>query len=280
MLSPTIASHAMIVARSLGVPILIAKSNVLDLVKQSDILIMDAIKGYLIVNPTLDEIKKIGIDRRNFFKILLNLIVEEGLDLNYKYAVVGVGGAGIAIVSSFFRKKLGNFKAIIVNSDKQELDFMPADEKVFVELKKSGLILFNESRIIEKLEKSKELNKLIKELKNYKKTFIISALGGLTGTTIGPYLFERLKRKAIAIFIVPFKMEGTRIKKAEKIIEKFGKKKNVFFIKNDRLLELFGDLTIKEAFENCNNLIYEAINGYIETKQLKIIRLTLKPLIA
>ncbi len=58
VLSPTLASHAMIVARSLGIPILIAKSDLSNLIQKSEVLIMDAIGGYLIVNPTADEIKR------------------------------------------------------------------------------------------------------------------------------------------------------------------------------------------------------------------------------
>lgn len=113
VLSPTIASHAMIVARSLGVPILIAKSNVLDLVKQSDILIMDAIKGYLIVNPTLDEIKKYENLKKRFdtlfsdakrrageiartkdgmeIEVVANVGIEEDAILAMEYGADGVG---------------------------------------------------------------------------------------------------------------------------------------------------------------------------------------------
>lgn len=60
-------AHSSIMARSLELPAVVGTGNICSLVKSGDNVIVDALKGDIIINPTAEEIAKYEEKRANFF---------------------------------------------------------------------------------------------------------------------------------------------------------------------------------------------------------------------
>ncbi len=71
-------SHSAIMAKSLEIPAVVGTKDILERVSENDMLILDAVSGVVIINPTGDEIKEYGkksqefIEERELLKTLKN----------------------------------------------------------------------------------------------------------------------------------------------------------------------------------------------------------------
>ena len=61
-------SHSAIMARSLEIPAVVGTSGIMESVKNGDEIIMDALTGEIIINPTADQVKEYKEKRDNFIK--------------------------------------------------------------------------------------------------------------------------------------------------------------------------------------------------------------------
>ena len=99
--------------------------------------------------------------------------------------------------------------------------------------------------------------------------FITCGLGGGTGTGAGPIVAEIAKSMGAIVIgtaTMPFKMEGTRIHKAEEGLSELRRVADtVIVIENQKLLKYCGDLSIKQAFAVADELISTMIKGITET---------------
>lgn len=59
-------SHSAIMARSLEIPAVVGISGLMDSVQHGDILVLDALDGLVLVNPTADEVKHYELKAKNF----------------------------------------------------------------------------------------------------------------------------------------------------------------------------------------------------------------------
>ena len=69
-----VTSHTAIVARSLRIPAVVGTKNATKVIKDNDIVIVDGVKGLVIVNPTLEEVTKYMNKMENYTKIVSALM--------------------------------------------------------------------------------------------------------------------------------------------------------------------------------------------------------------
>lgn len=66
-------SHSAIMARSLEIPAIVGMKDILENVEHNDIIILDALEGIVIINPTEDEIKLYEKKKNNFMEMKKSL---------------------------------------------------------------------------------------------------------------------------------------------------------------------------------------------------------------
>jgi cell division protein FtsZ len=104
---------------------------------------------------------------------------------------------------------------------------------------------------------------------NTKMLFITAGLGGGTGTGASPIIAKAAREMdilTVAIVTTPFLFEGRRRKiQAEEGLEELKKYVDSFLvISNDRLRQIFGNLTLSAAFAQADNILTTAAKGIAE----------------
>lgn len=183
--------------------------------------------------------------------------------------VIGCGGAGNNMVDWLYKKGIKGAEIIACNTDQQHLMVTEADKKFLIgrDLTKGlGCGGFPEKGA----EAAKESMQEIKEsLKGADMVFVCGGMGGGTGTGACPVVAQ-VAKDAGAIVIgtvtMPFKIERARVDKAEFGLQQLRRVSDtVIVIDNNRLVQIAGNLPIKQAFAVANELVATMIKGIVET---------------
>ncbi|PIZ57606.1 cell division protein FtsZ, partial [Candidatus Woesearchaeota archaeon CG_4_10_14_0_2_um_filter_57_5] len=183
--------------------------------------------------------------------------------------VIGCGGAGNNMVDWLYKKGVKGAEILACNTDQQHLMMTEADKKFLMgrELTKGlGCGGFPERGA----EAAKESIQEIKDtLKSSDMVFVCGGMGGGTGTGSCPVVAQ-VAKDAGAIVIgtvtMPFKIERARVDKAEFGLQQLRKVSDtVIVIDNNRLVQIAGNLPIKQAFAVANELVATMIKGIVET---------------
>lgn len=99
------------------------------------------------------------------------------------------------------------------------------------------------------------------------KLIMISCLGGRS-RTIAPEVVKTAKKRGIeclCVCIMPFSAEGEEVyQSAEKFLEQIQANADILIVlKNDWILERYGDLLINQAFRKMDALVWKLIKEYI-----------------
>ncbi len=184
--------------------------------------------------------------------------------------VLGVGGGGSNAVNHMFRQGIEGVDFIVCNTDSQALDQSPVPNKIQLGI---GLTDGRGAGSIPEVGKNAALEDLdrIKETlaTNTKMVFITAGMGGGTGTGAAPVIARAAKEMGIltvAIVTVPFSFEGRkRRQQAEDGIRALSESVDtILVIRNDRLRELYGNLSITEAFAKADNVLTTGAKGIAE----------------
>jgi len=183
--------------------------------------------------------------------------------------VVGTGGAGNNMVSWLYRKGIQGAEVIACNTDKQHLDISEADHKILLgpDLTRGlGCGGFPQKGA----EAAKEtMHELKQVLNGADMVFICAGMGGGTGTGAAPVIAKMAKElDAIVIGTVtmPLDIEKARVDKAEFGLQQLRQATDtVIVIDNNRLVQIAGNLPLKQAFAVANELVSTMIKGIVET---------------
>ncbi len=194
----------------------------------------------------------------------------DGLDVGQaNIKVIGCGGAGNNMVDWLYKKGVKGAEIIACNTDQQHLSITEADHKFLIgrDLTRGlGCGGFPEKGA----EAAKESIQEIKEvMKGADMVFVCGGMGGGTGTGSCP-IVAQVSKDAGAIVIgtvtMPFKIERARVDKAEFGLQQLRKVSDtVIVIDNNRLVQIAGNLPVKQAFAVANELIATMIKGIVET---------------
>jgi cell division protein FtsZ len=203
---------------------------------------------------------------------MLSLILycEEMEEFVPRIMAVGVGGAGCNSISRIYRYGIKGAELVAINTDAKHLQLMPSGVRRLL-IGKSITRGLGAGGFPEIGMKAAETSKdeLQKILEGAHLVFLTAGMGGGTGTGAAPVVAEVAKEQgAIVIGVVtyPFEIERVRIKVAQQGIEELRKKVDTLIvIDNNRLIKLFPNLQIENAFQMADEITAKAIRGITET---------------
>ena len=184
--------------------------------------------------------------------------------------VIGVGGGGGNAVNHMYKQGITGVDFIICNTDAQALELSPIPNKVqlgasLTEGMGAGSIPeVGKNSAIENIDDIKQMLGV-----NTKMLFITAGMGGGTGTGASPIIAKAARELdilTVGILTTPFAFEGKRRKmQAEEGLEELKKYVDSFLvISNDRLRQIFGNLTLGSAFAQADNILTTAAKGIAE----------------
>lgn len=184
--------------------------------------------------------------------------------------VLGVGGGGSNAVNYMHSNGIKGVDFVVCNTDSQALEAsqVPVKIQLGAELTE-GLGAGSNPDIGKKAaeESIDRINELLDS--NTKMLFITAGMGGGTGTGAAPVIAEVAKQKGIltvGVVTNPFSTEGGNRKKYAKdgLIELRKYVDTLLIINNDKLIEVYGDLTLSKAFAKANEVLNTATKGIAE----------------
>ncbi len=184
--------------------------------------------------------------------------------------VIGVGGGGGNAVNHMYRQGITGVDFIICNTDAQALEFSPIPNKVQLG---SSLTEGMGAGSIPEVGKNSAIENIddIKAMlgSTTKMLFITAGMGGGTGTGASPIIAKAAKEMdilTVAIITTPFAFEGKRRKmQADDGLDELRKYVDSYLvISNDRLREIFGNLTLGSAFAQADDILTTAAKGIAE----------------
>ena len=192
------------------------------------------------------------------------------LDLNHDeipfgthIKIIGVGGAGGNAIGTMIGYNLHGLEFVVANTNIIDLKKSKAKVKLQLgrELTKGLGAGANPDRGRKAAEESREDIK--NNLKGTDLLFIAAGMGGGTGTGATPVIAALAREMGIlTIGIVsrPFRSEGKkRMINAENGIKKLRENVDTLIvIPNEKLTEIFPDMTVIDAFKKADNVLYEA----------------------
>lgn len=184
--------------------------------------------------------------------------------------VIGVGGGGSNAVNYMYQQGIKGVDFIVCNTDNQSLDKSDVPIKVqlgatLTEGRGAGSIPeVGKNAAVETLEEIKNLLG-----NNTTMVFVTAGMGGGTGTGAAPIIARAAREMGIltvGIVTVPFMFEGKkRMVQAESgLTEMRDAVDTLLVIRNDKLRELFGNLTLKQAFGHADEVLCTAAKGIAE----------------
>jgi len=192
--------------------------------------------------------------------------------------VMGVGGGGSNAVNYMFEHGIKGVDFVICNTDLQSLEASPIPIKIQLgENLTEGLGAGSNPDV--GMKAAQESSDRISELldANTKMLFITAGMGGGTGTGAAPVIAEIAREKGIltiAVVTHPFTNEGGYRKRYAKegLAELKKHVDTLLIINNDKLIEIYGDLTLTQAFGKANEVLNTATKGIAEviSQHLKV----------
>lgn len=181
--------------------------------------------------------------------------------------VIGVGGGGGNAVNHMYREGIHDVTFVLCNTDNQALNDSPVP--VHLQLGKEGLGAGN--RPAKARQAAEETIDDIKRMLSdgTKMAFITAGMGGGTGTGAAPVIARVSKELGIltvGIVTIPFRFEGARkIDQALDGVEEMSKHVDALLVvNNERLREIYPDLTLLDAFGKADDTLSIAAKSIAE----------------
>lgn len=184
--------------------------------------------------------------------------------------VIGVGGGGSNAVNYMFEKKIKDVEFAVCNTDRQALANSPVPVKIQL-----GATLTQGLGAGTDATKGKEAAlETIEEIKSLlggstQMVFITAGMGGGTGTGAAPVIAQLAKemgKLTVAVVTAPYTWEG--LDKKEQAFEGIEQLKEfsdtVLVVLNDKLEELYEDMTLTQAFAEADGILLNAVKSISE----------------
>jgi cell division protein FtsZ len=181
--------------------------------------------------------------------------------------VVGVGGSGGNAVNYMVSSKVKGVEFISINSDAQDLHHSLAKRKINIGKNLTRGLGAGGNPDMGRRAAEETREEIANALKGSDMIFITNGMGGGTGTGAAPVVAKIARESgALTVGVVtkPFLFEGQeRMRLALQGIEELKKEVDALItIPNDRLLAIVDrETTIKSAFEQCDDVLKQAVEG-------------------
>ena len=184
--------------------------------------------------------------------------------------VIGVGGGGSNAVNYMFHHGIEGVDFAVCNTDLQALEASPIPNKIQIGAEITEGLGAGANPEVGRKAAEESINRIEELLdSNTKMLFITAGMGGGTGTGAAPVIARVAREKEIltvGVVTVPFWTEGGHRKEyAQHGLEELRDNVDTLLvINNDKLIEVFGDLTLSQAFGKANEVLNTATKGIAE----------------
>ena len=186
-----------------------------------------------------------------------------------KISVVGIGGMGSNAINRLSTIGINGATTIALNTDIKHLKTIKADKRILIGAQLTRGLGAGGFPDVGKQAAEETISNVKKEIGESDMLFVVAGMGGGTGTGAGPTIAEAAKQKGaivIGVTTMPFKIEGSRMSKAENGLNKLRQVcDTVIVIENDKLNQIAGNLPLEQAFAVGDELIVTMIKGITET---------------
>ncbi len=184
--------------------------------------------------------------------------------------VIGVGGGGSNAVNHMYNLGIKDVEFIVCNTDVQALKSSPVPNKIQIGVNLTeglGAGANPEKGKNAALESKEDIRDMLSD--DTKMVFITAGMGGGTGTGAAPVIAKvarELDILTVGIVTAPFGFEGKKKKRHADIgIQDLRENcDTVLVIMNDKLREIFGNLSVSQAFAQADNVLTTAAKGIAE----------------
>src|SRR5690606_23996218 len=183
--------------------------------------------------------------------------------------VIGVGGGGSNAVNHMYKQGIKDVEFVVCNTDSQALNGSPVPNKLQIGANLTEGLGCGANPEAGKNAALESKDQIRDTLTGAKMVFIASGMGGGTGTCAAPVIDKIAKDMdvlTVGIVTAPFSFEGKKkAAQAEVGIEELRKTcDTVLVILNDKLREIFGNLSIGQAFAQADNILTTAAKSIAE----------------
>ena len=192
------------------------------------------------------------------------------LDGGARFTIFGVGGAGGNAVEHMIRSGVSGLNFVGANTDHQALAGLSAPNLVYLESgKKRGLGAGADPEVGRAATEAAG-DDIAKALTNTDMVFIAAGMGGGTGTGGAPVVAKIAKDMGIltvAVVTTPLKFEQKRRMDSAKdgIDELMKHVDSIIVIPNEKVMKVYGGLSIKDAFAKADDVLLCAVTGITDT---------------
>jgi cell division protein FtsZ len=183
--------------------------------------------------------------------------------------VIGVGGGGSNAVNHMFRQGIKDVEFVVANTDLQALNSSPVPYKLQLGVNLTEGLGCGANPEVGRAAALESKDQIREMLAGTKMVFVTAGMGGGTGTGAAPVIAKIAKDMdilTVGIVTVPFSFEGKKkIAQADLGIDAFRAScDTVLVILNDKLRDIYGDLSIGQAFGEADNVLTTAAKGIAE----------------
>ena len=186
-----------------------------------------------------------------------------------KISVVGIGGMGSNAINRLAAIGIEGATTIALNTDIKHLKTVKSDKRILIGGQLTRGLGAGGFPDVGKQAAEETISNIKKEMGDVDMLFLVAGMGGGTGTGAAPTIAEAAKAKGaivIGVTTMPFKIEGSRMEKAEYGLNKLRQMcDTVIVIENDKLNQIAGNLPLEQAFAVGDELIVTMIKGITET---------------
>jgi cell division protein FtsZ len=183
--------------------------------------------------------------------------------------VIGVGGGGSNAVNHMYKQGIKDVEFVVANTDLQALNSSPVPHKLQLGVNLTEGLGCGANPEVGRAAAIESKEQIREMLVGTKMVFVTAGMGGGTGTGAAPVIAKIAKDMdilTVGIVTVPFSFEGKKkLNQAELGIEAFRSScDTVLIILNDKLREIYGNLSIGQAFGEADNILTTAAKGIAE----------------
>jgi len=183
--------------------------------------------------------------------------------------VIGVGGGGSNAVNHMYKLGIKDVEFIVCNTDLQALNSSPVPTKLQIGTNLTEGLGCGANPEVGRAAAMESKEQIREVLQGTKMVFITAGMGGGTGTGAAPVIAKIAKEMdilTVGIVTMPFGFEG-RKKNAQAQAGLDGMRTNsdtVLAILNDQLRQMFGNLSISQAFGEADGVLTTAAKSIAE----------------
>ncbi len=183
--------------------------------------------------------------------------------------VIGVGGGGSNAVNHMYKQGIKDVEFVVANTDLQALNSSPVPYKLQLGVTLTEGLGCGANPEVGRAAALESKEQIREMLTGTKMVFVTAGMGGGTGTGAAPVIAKIAKDMdilTVGIVTVPFSFEGKKkLAQAQAGIEAFRAGcDTVLVILNDKLREIYGNLSIGQAFGEADNVLTTAAKGIAE----------------